>query len=89
MAQNTETEITSFIDLLQGCTTNGRYGAPPHPPFMDDEDTNDDNTDEEDKFVTKDTCYHLLKLYCSRSHRLERLLSPATSTALQLDFRLR
>ena len=53
------------------------------------EDDDDDDADEENKFVTRDTCYHLLKLYCKRSHRLERLLSPSTSTALQLDFRLR
>ena len=78
-----------FIVNLQGCTTNGRYGAPPHPPFVQDDDDDDDDTDEENKFSTKDTCYHLLKLYCNRSHMLERLLSPSTSTALQLDFRLR
>ncbi|XP_078371007.1 nuclear pore complex protein Nup98-Nup96-like isoform X3 [Oculina patagonica] len=77
--------LRAYDTSFKGSTNNGRYGAPPHPPFMEDED---EQTDEENKFVTRDTCYHLLKLYCKRSHRLERLLSPSTSTALQLDFRL-
>lgn len=54
-----------------------------------EENEEDEHEDEENKFVTRDTCYHLLKLYCKRSHRLERLLSPSTSTAHQLDFSLR
>ena len=71
---------------MQGSSSYGKYGAPPRPPFMEE---NDEDEDEENKFVTRDTCYHLLKLYCKRSHRLERLLSPSTSTSHQLDFSLR
>lgn len=70
---------------LQGSSSHGRYGASPHPPYVEEDEEDED----ENKFITRDTCYHLLKLYCKRSHRLERLLSPSTSTALQLDFRLR
>lgn len=75
-----------YLFTMQGSSSYGKYGAPPRPPFMEE---NDEGEDEENKFVTRDTCYHLLKLYCKRSHRLERLLSPSTSTAHQLDFSLR
>lgn len=36
-----------------------------------------------------DTCYHLLRLYCSRDYSLETTLDPAASTPYLLDFRLR
>ena len=75
-----------YLFTMQGSSSYGKYGAPPRPPFMEE---NDEDEDEENKFVTRDTCYHLLKLYCKRSHRLERLLSPSTSTSHQLDFSLR
>ena len=75
---------------MQGSSSYGIYGTPPRPPFMEEKDEDEDeDEDEENKFLTRDTCYHLLKLYCKRSHRLERLLSPSTSTAHQLDFSLR
>ncbi|XP_022797911.1 nuclear pore complex protein Nup98-Nup96-like [Stylophora pistillata] len=76
--------VQAYNASFKGSSSHGRYGAPPHPPFVE-EDEGDAN---ENKFVTRDTCYHLLKLYCKRSHRLERLLSPSTSTVVQLDFRL-
>lgn len=78
--------------ISQGSSGGGKYGAPPHPPFMEKLEENDDDEEEEgdeNQLVTRDTCYHLLKLYCKRSHRLERLLSPSTFTAYQLDFSLR
>ena len=79
--------------ISQGSSGGGKYGAPPHPPFMEKLEENDDDDEEEEgdenQLVTRDTCYHLLKLYCKRSHRLERLLSPSTFTAYQLDFSLR
>lgn len=75
----------SSLARSQGSSSHGRYGATPHPPYVEEDEEDED----ENKFITRDTCYHLLKLYCKRSHRLERLLSPSTSTALQLDFRLR
>ena len=77
-----------YLFTMQGSSSYGIYGAPPRPPFMEEKDEDEDE-DEENKFLTRDTCYHLLKLYCKRSHRLERLLSPSTSTAHQLDFSLR
>lgn len=36
-----------------------------------------------------DLCYHLIKLYCFKSHPLEQLLNPATYTSDPLDHRLR
>ena len=40
-------------------------------------------------YVVRDMCYHLLKLYSDRSHRMERVLAPTTHSAYQLDYRLR
>lgn len=36
-----------------------------------------------------DLCFHLFKLYSSRSHPLNHLLNPATHTSDPLDYRLR
>ena len=85
-------QINFFMFYIsQGSGRGGKYGAPPQPPFMEEHEEYEEEEDEvdENRFVTRDTCYHLLKLYCKRSHRLERLLSPSTSTAHQLDFSLR
>ncbi|XP_027054850.1 nuclear pore complex protein Nup98-Nup96-like isoform X1 [Pocillopora damicornis] len=76
--------LQAYESSFKGSSSHGRYGASPHPPYVEEDEEDED----ENKFITRDTCYHLLKLYCKRSHRLERLLSPSTSTALQLDFRL-
>lgn len=45
--------------------------------------------DAPDSEVPYDTCYHLLKLYCDRAHRLDQLLMPQTYTTDHLDYRLR
>ena len=84
-------QINFFMFYIsQGSGRGGKYGAPPQPPFMEEhEEYEEEDEVDENRFVTRDTCYHLLKLYCKRSHRLERLLSPSTSTAHQLDFSLR
>ena len=36
----------------------------------------------------QDVCYHLLRLYCDRSHSLSSLLNPATITPDPLDYRI-
>ncbi len=79
---------TSF----QGHETYGKYAAPPLPPYLEESlDLEMDRLKPKkssDKHETFDTCYHLLKLYSDRSHPLERLLSPSTSTPDHLDMRL-
>ena len=51
------------------------YAARPHPEY-----------DPEEQEV-QDVKFHLLKLYCQRSHPLEVLLSPKTHTPDHLDHR--
>ena len=45
-------------------------------------------TDDEISTI-QDVCYHLLKLYCQKSHPLQPLLNPSSSTPSHLDYRLR
>ncbi|XP_077519119.1 nuclear pore complex protein Nup98-96 isoform X3 [Amblyomma americanum] len=62
------------------------YARPPYPPCHED-----DGGDEPyalDPEAPLDTCYLLLKLYCDRSQRLDRLLAPVSSVPSQLDFRI-
>lgn len=62
------------------------YAKRPDPPYLD--------TLSDDCIVTvhgrklNDLCYHLLQLYCDRSHPLEQLLNPATHTDDPQDYRL-
>ena len=61
------------------------YAKSPEPPYVEvgvDLETNSQQP-------VWDMCFHLLKLYSSRSHPLERLLNPATYTPDPLDYRLR
>lgn len=84
---------TAFKGSLYGC-----YAARPVPPYVEtasfgamEEDEASDAEGMEDmgqKFVPRDMCYHLLKLYNKKSHRLDRLLTPTTSTRDNLDYRL-
>ncbi|XP_041359202.1 nuclear pore complex protein Nup98-Nup96-like [Gigantopelta aegis] len=79
--------LTCYEHAFKGETPDGKYCKPPLPPYMENEggcllD------DEDDEHAVLDTCYHLLKLYSERGHRLERLLNPTTSTFNQLDYRL-
>ena len=51
--------------------------------------TEDGDAFESRDFIVRDMCYHLLKLYSDRGHRLERVLAPTTHSGYQLDYRLR
>lgn len=75
--------------LFQGVNIE-KYSLPPYPPYIDPFSLNQemqDNSNENENVY--DTCYHLLKLYCDRSHRLDKLLMPETYTTDHLDYRLR
>lgn len=61
--------------------TNGTC-ARPYPPHL--EDSVQTNKREE----IFDTCYHLIKLYCDKTHNLNDLLSPLTHTSNRIDYRL-
>ena len=61
------------------------YAAPPMPLYM--EDCAAAGTGDSDS--TKDTCYHLIKLYCNSGYSLSELLSSASNTADPLDYHVR
>ena len=61
------------------------YAAPPIPLYMEDcaaAGAGDSDT-------IKDTCYHLIKLYCNSGYSLSELLSSASNTADPLDYHVR
>ncbi|XP_048244213.1 nuclear pore complex protein Nup98-Nup96-like isoform X2 [Haliotis rufescens] len=83
--------LSQYEDAFKSRTSFGKYSNSPLPPYLEDDDSYEEEEeamDERDDHVVRDTCYHLLKLYCQKGHRLERILNPTTSTANQLDYRL-
>lgn len=85
--------MTSYEDSFKGRTSTGIYAAEPSPPYLArmQEMRNEEDTEEEETQpkACRDTCYHLIKLFCKRSHRLESTLAPASYTNYQLDVSLR
>ena len=79
--------LQEYEDGFKGRSPFGIYCNPPLPPYSEGV-LDCPIEDEDDDHVTRDTCYHVLKLYCNRSHRLDRLLNPTCSTENQLDYRL-
>ncbi|CAH1777571.1 unnamed protein product [Owenia fusiformis] len=78
--------LRQYDEAYQGQTALGDYAAPPLPPYLEDSDAMEIENDKDREI--RDTCYHLLKLYSDRSHPLEEILAPTTSTPNQLDYRL-
>lgn len=62
------------------------YAKRPDPPYLDS--LSDDCIETVHGRKLNDLCYHLLQLYCERSHPLEQLLNPATHTDDPRDYRL-
>ncbi|XP_033744102.1 nuclear pore complex protein Nup98-Nup96-like [Pecten maximus] len=79
--------LEEYDNGFHGATTYGRYCNPPLPPYLEQSsDLSTMGTDED--LEIQDTCYHLLKLYSQRSHNLQPLLNPSSSTSSHLDYRL-
>ncbi|OWF51062.1 Nuclear pore complex protein Nup98-Nup96 [Mizuhopecten yessoensis] len=79
--------LDEYDNGFQGATTYGRYCNPPLPPYLEmTSDLSTMGTDQDS--AIQDTSYHLLKLYCQRSHNLQPLLNPSSSTSSHLDYRL-
>ena len=74
--------------MLQGTDCYSSYAEEPKPCYVTKERPIDDESDEENGTRPKDICYHLLKLFGKRSHRLESLLCPNTYTSNPLDYQL-
>ncbi|XP_053400747.1 nuclear pore complex protein Nup98-Nup96-like [Mercenaria mercenaria] len=81
-----EAPIQEAVELYErafkGTNENQQYSRPPLPPYLEAE------VMEEVEVSVRDTCYHILCLYCQKCHQLERLLNPTTSTSSHLDYRL-
>ena len=84
--------MASYEDSFKGRTSTGIYAAEPSPPYLarTQEMPKEEGAEEEtEPKACRDTCYHLIKLFCKRSHRLESTLAPASYTKYQLDVSLR
>ena len=63
----------------------GPYAATPLPDYLEALKAAEGTTIDD----IQDVCYHLLQLYCNKTHPLHRLLSPTSATANHLDYSLR
>ena len=57
----------------------------PFPPYIEN-DAGKSVTNRNEFF---DTCYHLIKLFCDKTHPLADIISPQSHTSNMLDIRLR
>ncbi|XP_065058419.1 nuclear pore complex protein Nup98-Nup96-like [Rhopilema esculentum] len=80
--------LEEYRNAFKGTDTYSPYAAPPKPCYATDRCAMVDNEDLEAQRQPKDICYHILKLYSKRSHRLERVLCPNTHTEDPLDYQL-
>lgn len=71
--------FTEYQNSFKGTNTYEAYAGFPSPDYSPDAAADD---------RTKDICYHLLALYCKRSHSLGNMLTPKTYTSNQLDYHL-
>ena len=87
-----------------GKSTLGDYCLPPRPPYMEanpgcyreDLSALEGLMEGEEgmgggrqRYPVWDMCFHLLKLYCDKTHRLHHVLAPTAHSPYQLDYRLR
>ena len=79
--------IELYDRAYKGTNEYGSYSRPPLPPYL--EGSVQDSDQGEDEGTIQDTCYHLMTLYCQRSHPMEKILNPTSYTSSQLDYRLR
>ncbi|KAL4230158.1 Nuclear pore complex protein Nup98-Nup96 [Mactra antiquata] len=75
--------IEMYDRSYHGTMDYEQYCCAPLPPYLE-QNTNLESIDDK----VKDTCYHILCLYCQRCHQLEQILNPTTSTISHLDYRM-
>lgn len=74
--------LKEYENAFKGPTSkHDIYAAPPKPSYMEKLGLDDRDV--------HDVCYHLLKLYCDRTHPMHVLLNPSTMSGNQLDYSLR
>ncbi|XP_076821207.1 nuclear pore complex protein Nup98-Nup96-like isoform X2 [Clavelina lepadiformis] len=71
----------------KGDSEFGVYSAAPLPSYVE-RTRQVVNDSEKEKLKVRDICYHLLQLYCKRSHRLDTTLCPSSSVPHPLDHRV-
>ncbi|XP_074651968.1 nuclear pore complex protein Nup98-Nup96-like [Tubulanus polymorphus] len=81
--------LAEYETAFKGRSEHGPYCCSPYPPYLEENpsDIPDEMADDR-RSIIYDCCYHLLKLYSQRAHRMERILAPTTSTPNHLDYRL-
>ncbi|XP_067943917.1 nuclear pore complex protein Nup98-Nup96-like isoform X3 [Watersipora subatra] len=72
--------IPSAVARYDAAWNEEAYAVPPRPLYMEEAG--------EDDSQSKDTCYHLLKLYCNSSYSLNQLLLSASYTSDPLDYHM-
>lgn len=81
--------VASITDALlkyeAAFSSSENYACIPNPSYSTDVNLEWESSSGKPLY---DVCYHLLKLYSTRSYPLEGLLNPATHTADPLDYRL-
>jgi nuclear pore complex protein Nup98-Nup96 len=71
------------------------YCKKPLPPYLEDNVGTEENP-KDDKLTIKltsnsniyDTCYHLIKLFCDKTHSINDIIAPECHSNNLLDFRL-
>ncbi|XP_033098502.1 nuclear pore complex protein Nup98-Nup96-like [Anneissia japonica] len=80
--------LAEYEKGVKGNTDLGHYCNPPRPSYIEDKHSYVvDNTEDCEDLVT-DTCYHLLKIYSIKSHRMDSTLAPTSYTCYPMDYRL-
>nr|CAD7197115.1 unnamed protein product [Timema douglasi] len=77
--------LLKYEEAFDSPESSNRYAHPPDPLYFEGDDMQPETSSGR---AVWDLCYHLLKLYSSRSHPLDQLLNPATHTSDPLDYRL-
>jgi nuclear pore complex protein Nup98-Nup96 len=75
--------ISSALESFEKNISAG-YCRKPYPPYIEDKTVSS-------LIKTKeffDTCYHLIKLFCDKTHPLAEIISPQCHTSNMLDLRL-
>lgn len=80
--------ITDVLDLYEASFNvdpTEAYSVIPEPEYK----SNEYDPEPNNKNSIHDLCFHILKLYCTGNHSLEKLLNPLTYTLDPFDYRLR
>jgi len=80
--------LEEYQNAYKGTSSYSAYAVRPRPYYAREKSRYLEESEEETKSKPKDICFHLLKLFSKRSHRLEKVLCPDTYTSDPLDYQL-